>query len=74
MRTPKPAAEVTSLPESPLQDYQIVGLQEADQMPIAFNGREFDLANLSTDDVAYLLGFPEQVPHLKKLDVSQASV
>ncbi len=50
----------------------IVGLLAADSMPIAFAGREFDLANLSAEDEAFLRGFPDQVPYFaKKLDVSQ---
>ncbi|GAB3550616.1 hypothetical protein [Spirosoma fluminis] len=54
--------------------YEIVGLQEADRMPIRFAGREFDLANLSAEDAYFLLQHPEQVPYLKKLDVSPAPV
>jgi hypothetical protein len=61
-------------PNEPARSYDIVGLQIADRMPIAFAGREYDLANLSAEDRDFLLQFPEQVPYLKKLDVSQASV
>ena len=46
----------------------------ADTMPIEFRGRRFDLANLSDEDTAYLLQFPEQVPYLRKLNVSQPDV
>ena len=51
--------------------YQVQLLQELDYMPIHFHGRVYDLANLTADELAYLLGFPEQVPYLKKI-VSQA--
>jgi len=36
-------------------------------MPITFQGRDYDLASLSADDLDYLLDYPEQVPYLKKL-------
>ncbi|QJD79532.1 hypothetical protein [Spirosoma rhododendri] len=49
----------------------IVGLLATDSMLIRFAGRDYDLANLSADDEAYLRQFPDQVPYLQKpLDVS----
>lgn len=70
------AAEVpAAIAEQAPRNYEIVGLQMADHMPIWFVGREYDLANLTDAEVELLLRFPEQVPYLKKkLDVSQASV
>lgn len=65
------AKHTKAVPSGPT--YVIVGLQMADQMPISFAGRDYDLANLSAEEVTYLLQFPEQVPYLKKLDVSQES-
>lgn len=41
----------------------IVGLLAADSMPIRFAGREYDLANLTADEEAYLRQFPEAVPY-----------
>ncbi|RIV20539.1 hypothetical protein DYU11_21070 [Fibrisoma montanum] len=45
--------------------YQIVGLVLADSMPIKFAGRDFDLADLSAEELAFLLQYPEQVPYLR---------
>ena len=36
-------------------------------MPITFQGRTFDLARLSAEDLAFLLQYPEQVPYLQRL-------
>ena len=55
----------------PEKSYEVVGLQLSGHMPIWFGGREYDLANLSADDLEYLLGFPEQVPYLKLKSASQ---
>ena len=62
----KPATGET--PTAP--DYEIVGLAPADHMPIQFDGQTYDLARLSADQAAYLLGFPDQVPYLKPLEAS----
>jgi len=62
-------------PQQVARPYDIVGLQLADQMPIKFAGRDYDLANLSAEEAEFLLQYPEQVPYLqKKLNVSEASV
>lgn len=45
--------------------YKVAGLKQSDTMPINFDGREFDLANLSEQDLTYLLKFPDEVPYLK---------
>lgn len=50
----------------PIPTYEITGLVPKKQMPIVFGGRDYDLANLTPDEAEYLLGFPEQVPYLKK--------
>lgn len=52
----------------PGKPYQIVGLQLADQMPIHFEGRQYDLANLSDEELTYLLDHAAQVPYLKRID------
>lgn len=59
----KKPTEGTPPPATP--SYEIVGLRTAESMPIEFRGRVFDLANLTAEEAAYLLGFPEQVPYLK---------
>lgn len=52
----------------------IVGLLAADSMPIVFAGRDFDLANLSAEDEAYLRQYPDAVPYFRSpLDVSQSA-
>ena len=73
----KKTAQPPSVDAPPISrpGYDIVGLQPADRMPISFAGRSFDLANLSAEDAAFLLGFPQQVPYLRQTtDVSEASV
>ena len=52
---------------APAPDYEVVGLVKSDHMPVNFEGQTYDLANLSPDQAAYLLGFPEQVPYLRPL-------
>jgi hypothetical protein len=53
-------AKTKPVREKPL----IVGLQPAESMPIEFDGRRFDLANLSAEDEAFLRQYPDQVPYL----------
>ena len=69
-RSPQPPKEEstgqsTSTPTVPAKNYQVVGLKLAKTMPIDFQGRIYDLADLSDDDLKFLLQFPEQVPYLK---------
>lgn len=64
MRRP-PKSTPMKATAAPPKNYEIVGLQPTDQMPVGFNGRTYDLANLTEEDAAYLLGFPEQVPFIK---------
>lgn len=51
---------------------QILSLQPAESMPIDFNGRLYDLANLSVEDEAFLRQYPDQVPYLVT-DTSQSN-
>lgn len=67
-----PPTESAPLPV-PTRSYDIVGLQTQERMIIKFDGREYDLNSLNGDELAHLLQYPDQVPYLKKLDVSQAS-
>lgn len=55
--------------------YTVIGLQCSESMPISFQGRDYDLAQLSDEDLAYLLTFPEQVPYLRagQTDTSQSN-
>jgi hypothetical protein len=57
------SAKGTAGPSS--RTYKINGLKTSDTMPISFDGRVFDLANLSDEDLTYLLKFPDEVPYLK---------
>lgn len=44
--------------------YTITGLKPSAHMPISFGGNTYDLANLTEDQLAHLLKYPEQVPYL----------
>ena len=46
-------------------EYTITGLdQSGEQVLILFEGRTYDLKNLTAEDLAYLTQFPDQVPYL----------
>lgn len=62
-KTTKPEESAPGVVPAP--SFTVVGLAISDHMPILFDGRQFDLANLSESEAAYLLGFPDQVPYLK---------
>lgn len=53
--------------EETKKEYEVIGLQPADTMPIEFDGQTYDLVSLSPSQLEYLLQFPDQVPYLKKL-------
>ena len=60
--TVDPSSEIAGVQR---KTYQTIGLEESDHMPISFEGKTYDLANLTADEVHFLLQYPEQVPYLK---------
>ncbi|GAB3956709.1 hypothetical protein GCM10028805_47420 [Spirosoma harenae] len=52
--------------------YEIIGLQRQDHMPIEFEGNQYDLANLSDEQAAFLLQYPDKIPFLKATDSTSA--
>ncbi|GAB4042213.1 hypothetical protein [Spirosoma litoris] len=57
-----PASDVVGVQR---KTYQIVGLEMSDYMPIRFDGVDYNLANLTADEVDFLVQHPDQVPYLK---------
>ncbi|WP_143092604.1 hypothetical protein [Arsenicibacter rosenii] len=46
--------------------FSVTGLAPADEMPVYFEGKRYDLARLTDEEAEYLLQFPEQVPYLTR--------
>jgi hypothetical protein len=46
----------------------VVGLELREQMIIPFQGKDYDLANLTETEVAHLLQFPEGFPFIQPID------
>jgi hypothetical protein len=61
-------APASEIPGVESQTYRTKGLEVSDYMPIRFEGRDYNLASLTADEVDYLLQFPDQVPYLEKVD------
>ncbi|MBD2700137.1 hypothetical protein IC229_05790 [Spirosoma sp. BT702] len=64
---PKAKTGESAAPGVAARPFEVVNLEFSDHMPIGFQDRTYDLANLSNEDAAYLLGFPDEFPYLKAL-------
>ncbi len=52
---------------SPFQ-YEIVGLEKSEYMPINYDGRTYNLAALTPEEAAFLINEgPEKVPFLRRI-------
>ncbi len=48
--------------------WEVVGLQKSDYMPVEFDGKVYNLANITEWEAKYLLGQgPEKMPFLRQL-------
>jgi len=64
---PQPSRSSQPPKPSDQPPYEVVGLDLSGEVLISFQGRTYDLKNLSEADLAYLLQFPTEVPYLRKL-------
>lgn len=48
-------------------EWEIIGLQKSDDMPIQYGGRSYNLARLTPEDAAFLLEQgPDLVPYIRR--------